>query len=60
MIRPRYLLDSNIAQKDSASAFSHSLDPKLSFGACELHFRNGWKIYCAVVLKTPFNDFGTH
>ncbi len=28
MNRPRYLLDSIIAQKDSASEFSHSLDPK--------------------------------
>ncbi len=25
---PRYLLNSNIARKDSASAFSHRLDPK--------------------------------
>ncbi len=28
MNRPRYLLNSIIARKDSASAFSHRLDPK--------------------------------
>jgi len=31
MNRPRYLLDSIIAQKDSASAFSHSLGQKETF-----------------------------
>ncbi len=32
MIRPRYLLDSIVAQWVSVSAFLHSLDPKATFG----------------------------
>ena len=41
MIRPRYLPDSIVVQLVSVSAFSHSLDPFLTFLATEAHL-NDW------------------
>ncbi len=38
MNRPRYLLDSIIARKVSASAFLHSLDPEHTFGLVYLNW----------------------
>ena len=41
MIRPRYLPDSIVVQLVSVSAFSHSLDPFLTFLETETHL-NDW------------------